>query len=231
MGEMVEFAGSSGATSKGYLAMAGDPQAPGVIVSQEWWGLIDQITGVCDRLAEAGFTALAPDLYEGTKVPLSEPDDAAKEMMSLELKKAAAELSGAVVLLVELTGRSKIGVMGFCMGGGLALVLGAHRPDAVAAVIPCYGVHPWPEAHPDYTTTTAATQIHCAGLDGSFTPAAAEELAGSLAGLGLEVELHLYPNADHAFFNEDRPEVYDPEASALLWDRSVAFLHAHLAQS
>ena len=195
---------------------------------QEWWGLIDQITHTCDRLADAGFVALAPDLYEGRVVPLEEPDEAAKAMMSMQLDRAAGDLDGAVALLLERTGATKVGVLGFCMGGGLALVLAANRPDAVAAVIPCYGVHPWPEAHPVYDQMSAATQIHCAGRDDFFTPEAAEQLAQTLQGLGKEVELHIYPESQHAFFNEDRPEVYDQEAAAQLWDRSVAFLHKQL---
>ena len=203
MGEMVEFEGPAGNPATGYLAMAEGAGAPGVVVIQEWWGLIDQIKGVCDRLA-------------------------AKEMMSLQLDTAAQDMSGAVELLRARTGRRQVGVIGFCMGGGLALVLAAQRSDAIAAVIPCYGVHPWESAHPDYTDMTAATQIHCAGQDDFFTPAAAEELAGTLGSLGKEVELHVYPASQHAFFNEDRPEVFDAEASALLWRRAVDFLRAHL---
>ena len=228
MGEIIEFEIEDGARAKGYLAVPRAGSGPGVVVIQEWWGLIDQIKGVCDRLADEGFLALAPDLYDGRAVPLEEPDEAAKEMMSLQLSDAASDLSGAVDLLIERSGSQRVGVIGFCMGGGLAMVLAASRPDAVAAAIPCYGVLPWPEGHPDYSTLTAATQIHCAGLDASFTPEAAEELAGTLSGLGKEVELHLYPSSDHAFFNEDRPEVYDPEASEALWSRAVPFLHAAL---
>jgi carboxymethylenebutenolidase len=229
MGTRVHFSDNEGGSVAGYLATPASGQGPGVIVIQEWWGLIEQITRTCDRLAERGFVALAPDLYEGRVVPLGEPDEAAKQMMALQLDQAAASLSGAVDLLQERSGQSRVGVIGFCMGGGLALVLAAVRPDAVAAVVPCYGVLPWPEVHPDYEEMTAATQIHCAGRDGSFTPEAAEELVGTLSALGKEVELHLYPDADHAFFNEDRPEVYDPAAAELLFDRATTFLAQQLA--
>ena len=95
-------------------------------------------------------------------------------------------------------------------------------------MVPCYGVHPWKEGHPDYTRMQAATQIHCAGLDQSFPPSAAEELAATLKGLGKEVELHLYEGVHHAFANEDRPDVFDAAAATLMFDRTVAFLHAHL---
>ena len=146
MGERIESA-SNGSQTGGYLATptGGAPGNVGVLVLQEWWGLVDQITRTCDRFADAGFTALAPDLYHGTEVPLSEPDEAAKTMMALKMDEAAKELSGAVDELLRRTGRPSIGVVGFCMGGGLALVLGCQRPDAVAAVVPAYGVIPWPE--------------------------------------------------------------------------------------
>lgn len=229
MGEMIEFNDHDGEPVRGYLAMPPGGSGPGVIVIQEWWGVVDQIEATCDRFAEAGFVALAPDLYDGVVVPLHEPDEAAKEMMSLEMDVAANDLSGAVDALLERSSGTTVGVIGFCMGGGLALVLGTLRPDAVAAVIPCYGVHPWEASKPDYAKTTAATQIHCAALDSSFTPDDAERLVGTLAGLGHEVELHLYPGCDHAFFNEDRPEVFDEDAASSLFERAVTFLRDHLS--
>lgn len=227
MGEMLSFTAVEGRLVGGYLAR-GSEGAPGVVVIQEWWGLIDQIKRVCDRLAEAGFTALAPDLYDGRVVPLEEPDGAAKEMMSLQMRDAAADLSGAVDLLVAETKRPGVGVLGFCMGGGLALVLGDLRPDAVKAVVPCYGVHPWPEAHPSYDSYAAHTQIHCAAQDDFFTPEAAESLRTTLMNRDLDVELYVYPDSSHAFFNEERPEVYDAASAALLWERATSFLHAEL---
>jgi carboxymethylenebutenolidase len=229
MGERIEFA-SDGSTAQGYLAVpdGGTTGTVGVLVLQEWWGLVDQITRTCDRFAAAGLTALAPDLYGGTAVPLTEPDEAAKHMMALEMDQAATQLSGAVDELLRRTGRASIGVVGFCMGGGLALVLGCHRPDAVAAVVPAYGVIPWPDAQPDYTKLTAAVLGHVAELDGSFTPGAGAALEATLTGLGRDASFLVYPGVDHAFFNEDRPEVYDAAAAELLWERTLAFLHAQL---
>lgn len=227
MGSSITFASTQG-EARGYLA---EPSAgPGipVIVIQEWWGVIPQIERTCDRLAEAGFLALAPDLYEGRRVPLDEPDEAAKAMMGLELRRAAAELSGAVDELVARSGHPKVGVIGFCMGGGLALVLGATRSDAVGATIACYGVHPWVELHPDLDALSGPVQIHCADHDGFFTPEAADDLAARLEGLGKVVDLHHYVDADHAFFNEDRPEVYRRGDAELLLGRSIGFLTASL---
>ncbi len=230
MGERIEFP-SDGTTGRGYLAVpdGGAEGRPGVIVIQEWWGLVPHIERTTDRLAAAGFVALAVDLYDGTTVPLTEPDDAAKEMMALEMAGAARSLSGAVDELRRRTGRDHVGVLGFCMGGGLALVLACQRPDAVAAVVPCYGVIPWPDAQPEYAALDGAVLGHAAERDGFFTPAAAAELEATLTGLGKDVTFHLYPGVDHAFFNDDRPEVYDAEAAELLWERSVAFLRERLA--
>ena len=229
MGELIEFA-SNGGSAEGYIAVppTGAQSTPGILVLQEWWGLVDQIKRTCDRFAEAGFTALAPDLYHGTKVPLTEPDEAAKEMMALTMPAAAKDLSGAVDELRRRTGRSTIGVVGFCMGGGLGLVLATQRPDAVKAVVVAYGVIPWPDARPDYSALDAAVLGHVAAEDGSFTPEAARQLEEELVGLGKSAEFHVYPGADHAFFNEDRPEVYDAAAAQLLWDRSVEFLRRTL---
>ncbi len=230
MGERIEFP-NDGISGHGYLAEppGGGADSPGVIVIQEWWGLVPHIERTCDRLADEGFTALAVDLYGGTTVPLAEPDAAAKEMMALELGAAGRSLSGAVDELRRRTGRDHIGVLGFCMGGGLALVLACQRPDAVAAVVPAYGVIPWPDAQPDYAALSAAVLGHVAENDDFFTPAAADELRAKLEGLGKSVEFHLYPGVDHAFFNDDRSEVYDKDAADQLWERSVGFLREQLS--
>jgi carboxymethylenebutenolidase len=227
MGEMIEFP-SNGSTAGGYLAVPTGGDGPAVIVIQEWWGLVPHITEVCDRFAAAGFVALAPDLYHGTKVPPGEPDEAGKAMMAMQLDRAGRDMSGAVDELVRSSGRARVGVIGFCMGGGLALVLATQRPDAVAAVVPCYGVIPWPDAQPDYGALNAAVLGHYASEDDFFTPEAAEALGVQLRELGKEAEIIVYQGAQHAFFNDTRPEVYDADAAALLWERSLAFFHQHL---
>jgi carboxymethylenebutenolidase len=230
MGEIIEFPGN-GSRSRGYIAVPpnGPESGPGIVVLQEWWGLVDQIKRTCDRFAEAGFTALAPDLYHGTTVPLNEPDEAGRLMMAMEMGTAAKDLSGAVDELRRRTGRSSVGVIGFCMGGGLALVLATQRPDAVKAVVPAYGLIPWPDAEPDYSKLDAAVLVHVAEQDDSFTPGAAMALQAQLQQMGTDVEVHVYPDAGHAFFNEDRPEVYRPESADRLWERSVDFFRRTLA--
>ncbi len=225
MGEMIEFP-SNGATAVGYLARPEGGRGPGVIVIQEWWGLVDHIRDVCDRFAAAGFVALAPDLYHG--VTVAEPDEAGKAMMAMKMDRAARDMSGAVDELCRQSGADHIGVIGFCMGGGLALVLATQRPDAVTAVVPCYGVIPWPDAQPDYAALSAAVLGHYAANDDFFTPAAAEALGEQLRALGKECQIIVYPGTDHAFFNDSRPEVFDAEAAAALWERTLAFFHEQL---
>jgi carboxymethylenebutenolidase len=229
MGEIIDFP-SNGSTGQGYIAVPpnGSESTPGILVLQEWWGLVDQIKRTCDRFADAGFTALAPDLYHGTTVPLTEPDEAGKQMMALTMDAAAKDLSGAVDELIRRTGRPAVGVIGFCMGGGLALVLGTQRPDAVKAIVPAYGLIPWPDAQPDFSKLDAAVLGHAAGQDDYFTPDAARELEAQLRSLGKDVEFFHYPDAGHAFFNEDRPEAHHEESADQLWDRSVAFFRRTL---
>ncbi len=227
MGEMIEFP-SNGSVGEGYLAIPASGSGPGVVVIQEWWGLVDHIKDVCERFAGEGFVALAPDLYHGVQV--GEPDEAGKEMMALQLDRAAEDMSGAVDAVSARGTGSGVGVVGFCMGGGLALVLAAKRPDAVKAVVPFYGALPWPEAQPDYSAITGAVLGHYAENDEWANPQVARQLEQSLRdGDNDDVTIHIYEGADHAFFNDTRPEVYHPEAARLAWDRTVEFLRTRLA--
>jgi len=227
MGEIVDFP-SNGHGASGYLAVPTSGSGPGLIVIQEWWGLVPHIKDLCDRFAAEGFVALAPDLFHGETT--TEPDEAGKLMMSLNLARAAQDLSGAVAFLQGHDGVTgdKLGITGFCMGGGLALVTACAQPGAFGAVVPWYGLIAWPDATPDWSALDAPVLGHYAGKDGFFTPAAAHELEATLEGLGKDVTIHLYDDADHAFFNDTRPEVYDPAASALAWSRTLEFLHANL---
>ncbi|MDQ1436530.1 MAG: carboxymethylenebutenolidase [Acidimicrobiaceae bacterium] len=227
MGEIVEFP-SNGTTGQGYLATPEGGEGPGVVVIQEWWGLVDHIKGVCNRFAAEGFVALAPDLYHGEST--TEPDEAGKKMMALNIEKAAKDMSGAVDYLRDrsTSAGGGVGVIGFCMGGGLALVLACQRPDAVKAVAPFYGVIPWPEAQPDYSNLAAAVQGHYAEKDDFANPESVRALEAQLKEAGTDVEMFIYPGADHAFFNDTRPEVYDAAAAQQSWDRVLAFLRSHL---
>ena len=223
MSERITFP-SNGHTCDGYLA--GDGSGPGVIVIQEWWGLVPHIESVADRFAAAGFTALAPDLYHGEST--TEPDGAGKLMMGLNLGQATKDLSGAVALLQERTGRTSVGVVGYCMGGGLALKLATERPDAVVACAPYYGVIPWASAQPDWSKLEAKVVGEYAENDGMAGPDVVRAFESQLRELGKDATLHIHPGTDHAFFNDTRPEVYDAAASAEAFDRTVELFRTTL---
>ena len=227
MGDIVEFP-SNGHTAQGYLALPESGPGPGVVVIQEWWGLVPHIRDVCDRFAAEGFVALAPDLYHGQST--TEPDEAGKLMMALNLDQAGRDMGGAVAYLRghEATSGGPVGVTGFCMGGGLAMVLATQQGDAIGACVAWYGLIPWPQAQPDWSAVTAPLVMHIAGQDEFFSPAAAAELAEKLRGLGKDVEVHVYEGADHAFFNDTRPEVHDAEAASTAWERTLTMFRSRL---
>jgi carboxymethylenebutenolidase len=227
MGEMVEFP-SNGSTVGGYLATPEIGAGPGLVVIQEWWGLVDHIKDVCDRFAVEGFTALAPDLYHGAAT--TEPDEAGKLMMTMNIERAARDMAGAVDYLAghDAVRGQGAGVVGFCMGGGLALWLATLRPDQVRAVVAFYGVIPWDAAQPDWSRLQAAVQGHYAENDGSAPPEHVAALEAQLKDLGASVEMFVYPNTGHAFFNDTRPEAYSEEAARQAWIRTLEFLRRHL---
>ncbi len=226
MGEIIEFK-SNGGTDQGYLATPAEGgKGPGLIVIQEYWGLVPHIKAVADRFAHEGFVALAPDLYHGKTV--DEPDEAAKMMMTLNMDQAARDMSGAVDEVLKHSSTDKVGILGFCMGGGLALLLATQRPDVVVACVPFYGVIPPGGPQPDWAAMTAAVQGHYAGNDSSAGPEAVADLESKLGALGKDIDFHIYPGTEHAFFNDTRPEVYNAEASAASWARAVTFLNGKL---
>src|SRR3989304_1620169 len=141
MGEIVRFA-VNGGTGSGSLAVPAGGGGPGVLVIQEWWGLVDHIKDVCDRFAAQGFVPLAPDLYHG--VVTKSPDEAGKMLMALNIAKAGVEIRAAADALLarpEVTA-PQVGAVGFCMGGQLALFAGVEYPDRIGAVVDFYGIHP-----------------------------------------------------------------------------------------
>jgi carboxymethylenebutenolidase len=188
-------------------------------VIQEWWGLVPHIEDVADRFAAAGFTALAPDLYHGESS--TEPDGAGKLMMGLNLAQAAKDLSGAVDYLHTTTGHQKVGVVGYCMGGGLTLVLACQRPDAIAAAAPYYGVIPWPSAQPDWSKLEAKVIGEYAELDDFAGPETVKALEAQLKALGKDATLNIHAGSQHAFFNDARPEVFDAAAAKMSFDRTL----------
>jgi carboxymethylenebutenolidase len=225
-GSMITFP-SNGSDGSGYLAVPEPGSGPGIIVIQEWWGLNDQIKEVCDVYAAAGFVALAPDLYRGTVT--TEPDEAGKLVMALNLERAGKDMGGAIDALRDhpaVTSQG-VGVTGYCVGGGLALLLATQRPDAVVAVAPYYGMIPWP-VQPDYSKLRGAVQGHYAEHDEYSGPDQVRELEAELRRLGKNVEFFVYPGTEHAFANHHRPEVYNEQAATEAWLRTVEFFRTYV---
>lgn len=223
-GKMIEFKGN-GETYEGYFSPAFN-RGPGIIVIQEWWGLVDHIKDVCDRFADAGFTALAPDLYHGQKT--KSPDEAGKMLMALNIDDAAKVLQGAIDTLVkqyECTSDT-VGVVGFCMGGQLALYAAATNPDRVSACVDFYGFHP--AVKPPLDDMKAAVLGVFAERDKMADAKAVAALKEQLEQAGVEHEIITYPDADHAFFNDTRPEVHNPEAAEDAWKKMLIFFRNHV---
>lgn len=227
MGEMIQVKRPDGKTCPGYLAKpAGSQTAPGdkapaVVVIQEWWGMNDQIKKIADRYAQAGYRALVPDLYRGQVAKAA--DEASHMMSGLNFPDAGKQDVRGCVQHLKAAG-GKVGVLGFCMGGALTIIAGVHVPEADAGVC-FYGIPPKEAADP--AQLRVPMQFHFANKDDWCTPAAVNALEATLKGLKVKSEIYRY-DAQHAFFNETRPEVYDAACAKQGWERSLAFLKTHI---
>jgi carboxymethylenebutenolidase len=221
----VTYPGPEGKTLSGYLARpAGDVAAPGVIVLQEWWGLNDNIRDIADRFADAGYVALAPDLYNG--VSTSEPDEARKLVMELDMAAAVEEIGAAADFLLaqdDVTGDG-VGIVGFCMGGRLAL-MATLTLDNLAAAVPFYGSPLTPDEATQVTTPVLGLYGEA---DGGIAVADVRAMEEAIRAAGTPVEIVVYPGAQHAFFNDTRTASYDAEASADAWQRTLDWLAEYL---
>jgi carboxymethylenebutenolidase len=221
-GKMVEFP-TNGHMTQDYLATPAAGKGPGVLVIQEWWGLVPHIKSVCDRFAAEGFSALAPDMYHGKTA--SEPDEAGKLFMALNIAQAEKDLAGAAKYLASHSSTSKLGVVGFCMGGQLALFAGCTEPS-IGAVVDFYGVHP--NVTPDYTRLSGPVLGLFAEKDGFVTPDTARGVEAAIKKAGKSVEIHIYPGVDHAFFNDENPGAYNKAAAEDAWRRTLAHFRTNL---
>jgi len=222
----VEFQ-SNGGTAPGYLATPESGSGPGTIVLQEWWGLEAHIKDVCDRFAREGFFALAPDLFRGETT--DQPDEAEQKMMALSMDQAERDMRGAVDFLAEQDGYQgeRVGSVGFCLGGGLA-VWAATANQKVGAAVSYYYV--MPHGKPDFSKLAAPLLGHFGTAD-DFVPvddakALREEIAEAS---DRPVDFEFYEGAGHAFFNDtNRLGTYDKEAAEASWQRTIEFLRSNL---
>ena len=230
MAEMVDFR-SNGSDASGYLVKPAAGSGPGVLVIQEWWGLDSATKEMADRLAVAGFVALAPDLYHGELAGHTEMDKAGKLMHALPPDRAGRDMSGAIDYLAShpaVKGEG-IGVVGFCMGGMLALIIAANRPDKVKAVVPFYGF-PQGASEPDWSKMTATVRGHMAEHDDFFPPAAARALEAKLLRMGKDVTMTVHEGTGHAFMAPHNAlGTQDAALAAQIWPLVTSFLHDTLS--
>ena len=216
---MTDFPMEGGGTARGFEARPScEGVCPAVLVIQEWWGLNDHIKDIAHRLAERGFVALAPDLYDGNVT--SDPNQAGTWMQGLDREAAVRILRGGFQFLREDNPvyREHIGVVGFCMGGSYSLLLACREPSLKAAVA-YYGDSPDP--------IDQLKNIRCpvlffgAGKDQWINAAKIEKIKKAFQQYGVNGEVRVYPDANHAFFNDTRPEVYDAAAARDAWTRTL----------
>jgi len=228
-GNHIKFS-ADGKSGAGYIALPESGTGPAVIVIQEWWGLVGHITDIVDRFAAAGFVALAPDLYHGQAA--SEPDHAKKLMMELELDRAGEEIVTAAKYLAAMknTTSDRVGVVGFCMGGSLAIWSGTLS-DQITATVGFYPGASWERHAPDWSRYSGkASIIHCAEGDGTSAAPGIQEALTEINGAGGDAVAYDYQGTGHAFFNDDRPEVFNESAAKLAWARTINFFAQKLPE-
>ncbi len=220
---------ADGRTISAYLAEPSHGTGPGVLVLHAWWGLTEPFRHVCDRLAEAGFVALAPDLYRGKTTASVEEARALGEALDRDLERVRGDIAGAVQFLRQhdatrlANGRGKLALVGFSLGGAYALDMSVNLAEEIAAVVTFYDSYPGL----DYRRASAAYLCHFAE-DDPFEPAeSGASMEQALQAAGRQVTVHTYPGTKHWFFEENRPE-YDAQAARLAWERTIAFLHERL---
>jgi carboxymethylenebutenolidase len=224
-GSMISYA-ANGRTNNGYLALPPSGTGPGLIVIQEWWGLVGHIKDLADRFAAAGFVTLAPDMYHGEAT--TNPDHAAKMLMALNIAEAAADLRGAAEYLHAhaAVAPKKVGSLGFCMGGQLALFAAQELPELLSACVDFYGIHPKVEIVPERVKVPVLGHF---GRDDKSVPLdVVHALANAVNAAGGSFQAHEY-DAGHAFFNDGNANAYNPPAAEIAWTRTLAFLNSALA--
>jgi carboxymethylenebutenolidase len=231
-GRMIEF-DANGASAPGYLATPSAGEGPGVVVLHEWWGLTEPFREACDRLAEAGFIALAPDLYRGKTTAKVEEAEAWSAALDKDVERWRGDIAGALRFLrqngasIPADGRGAFGFLAFSLGGAYALDMSVTLPDEVAAVVTFYATYPGL----DYRRARAAYLFHFADHDPYEPAESAARMEQELKAVGRQITVYTYPGTTHGFFGSNRPDAYDATATALAWERTLAFLNAELRRS
>ena len=227
---MIQYKRPDGQLVNAYLAEPkSNENAPGIVLIQQWWGLNDQIKGVADRLAQAGYRALVPDLYRG-KLAL-EANEAEHLMNELNFGEAAGQDIRGAVQYLKSTGSSKVAVTGFCMGGALTVLSACNVPELDATVV-WYGYPPL--EYVDAKALTKPMMAHWALHDDAFAIGGADQLEAKLKETGAHLEFYRY-DAKHAFANEEADSrnlpflKYQADAAALAWTRTMDFLNRELS--
>jgi carboxymethylenebutenolidase len=220
---------ADGRTISAYLAVPEGGSGPGVLVLHAWWGLTEPFRQVCDRLAEAGFVALAPDLYHGKTTASVEEAQALGAALDQDVERWRGDIAGAMQFLRQhkathpAGGHSKLAFVGFSLGDAYALDMSVTLADQIAALVVFYGSYPGL----DYRRASASYLCHFAEED-PFEPAeSVAQMEQELQAAGRPVTVYTYPGTKHWFFEDNRPE-YDAEAARLAWERTIAFLHERL---
>ena len=212
----------NGRTASGYLAVPESGSGPGVLVLHAWWGLTDIFKQVCDRLAQEGFIALAPDLYHGKTT--SSIEEAEQLASTMESEEASQDIAASIdYLLKQPEVRGKLAIVGFSLGGAYALDATITMAEEIAGAVIFYATYPGL----DYSRASAAYLGHFAQNDPFEPTESVAELEQDLRAAGRPATFYTYPGTHHWFFEENRPE-YDASAAHLAWQRTIEFLHQQL---
>lgn len=214
----VHFLKIGGDPTRGFLAEPDTANAPGIVVIHEWWGLTDQIKGICERLADLGFRALAVDLYDGQVA--TDPMQAEQLMTGLNFADAASKTVVAAGRFLRVTGSAKVGLTGYCMGGAITVLGAALAGAEFQAAVSYYGIPPLGAY--DLDAIVNPLMGHFALHDEFFTIGEVDKLDAALTAAGKSHEFHRY-DANHAFCNERRPEVFDAACRDLADQRTLEF--------
>jgi carboxymethylenebutenolidase len=226
---MIEF-DSNGTVAPGYLATPESGSGPGVVVLHEWWGLSEPFRDVCDKLAVAGFIGLAPDLYRGKTTDSAKEAEARSAELDKKVEQWRGDIAGAMRFLrqngatIPADGRGAFGIVAFSLGGAYALDMSVTSPDEIAAVATFYATYPGL----DYSRAKATYLFHFAEHDPYESAEAAARMEQELKAAGKTVTVYSYPGTTHGFIGSNHLDTYDASATALAWERTLAFLNAEL---